>query len=428
MSDRRTELALVATCLDSKDTAVHIADYLRPDMFEHEDVGHAAKIIFDRHLKGEPVDDVILYEEYRRVDPEGKTSAAIDITGSGDRWKTHAASDYAGAIVDSYMRRSIRDSMGRVLMLAADSSQDVADIITIAEEAIFGLQRHGGLAHVKTVDQSIAKVIERIEAAQGLREEGKTIGVPSGFKDLDRITLGWQPTDLIIVAARPSVGKSAFALELARSAGVPALCFSLEMSDTQMAERMLLPEAGIDKYRAMSGHMSDEDWDKVTRAAGGLASLPIIIDDRGGLNVNEIRSIARQACMKMDVGIVIVDYLQLATATVGKGANREREVATISAGLKNMAKELEVPVVALSQLNRIHYTERPDLSNLRESGSIENDADVVCFLWREPDLLNGQKSPILNVAIEKHRHGPLGSTQVTYKPGSARLVPYTPTY
>lgn len=424
---RETELSLLALCLDNSTACLVHAEDVRGDMFTDEGLGLAWDLVRKGHAVGEPLDTIALTDALTRA---GRTDAVSIVAGIAacTAWELHLVPQRAASIIDNWGRRTISERLTEVVMMTADKSKTITEIRTCAEEAVFALRSHDHSAPTLSMEKAVSEVLSRVEAAQRLREEGKTLGVPSGFQDIDRVTLGWQPTDLIIVAARPSVGKSAFAGELIMNAGCPALVFSLEMSAMQLAERIVLPEAGIDKYRALTGRMSDEDWSNLTVAAGRVGSLPVHIDERGGLDIEEVRSVARRQVAKHGIGIIVVDYLQLATAQVGRMANREQQISRISAGLKNMAKELKVPVVALSQLNRIHYTERPDLSNLRESGAIEQDADVVCFLWREEDLPLGQKSPILNLAIDKNRHGPLTATQIVYKPDSARLVPYSGDY
>lgn len=424
---RETELSLIALCLDNSTACLVHAEDVRGDMFSDDGLGLAWSIIRKGHASGEPLDTIALHDALTKEGRQDATKIVGDIAAC-NAWELHLVPQRAAAIMDRWARESISKGLTEVVMMTADKTKTIREIRTCAEEAVFALRSHDHAAPTISMERAVNEVLERVEAAQRLAEEGKTLGVPSGFDDIDRVTLGWQPTDFIVVAARPSVGKSAFAGELIMNAGCPALVFSLEMSAMQLAERIVLPEAGIDKYRALTGRMSDEDWQNLASVAGKVGSLPIFIDERGGLDIEEVRSVARRHVSKHGVGIIVVDYLQLATAMVGKNGNREQQISSISRGMKNMAKELNVPVIALSQLNRIHYTERPDLSNLRESGAIEQDADVVAFLWREEDLPNGEKSPILNLAIDKNRHGPLTSTQVTYKRDSARIVPYTPDY
>lgn len=285
--------------------------------------------------------------------------------------------------------------------------------------------------------------IARLESIHG--REGGITGVPSGFSRLDQMTGGWQPSDLIIIAARPSMGKTALTLAMARNAAMNAskptgvVIFSLEMSAGQLAQRLLTSEARVDAQAARTGRLSDGDWPKLVRAAGRLSDAPIFIDDTPGLTALELRAKCRRLKAEHGIGLVVVDYLQLMHGSgMGKNSNREQEIAGISRSLKGLAKELNVPVIALSQLSRAVETrggdKRPQLSDLRESGSIEQDADVVAFIYRAArygitvDENGNSTEGLAEILVSKQRNGPIGDVTLAWVDQYARFENLTTYY
>lgn len=272
------------------------------------------------------------------------------------------------------------------------------------------------------ISEVLKKSYENLENRHASRSSGGTTGIPSGFADLDRMTAGFQKNDLIIVAARPSVGKTAFALNIAQNVGVHTgetiAIFSLEMSATQLVDRMICAESNVDASRMRTGYVEGDDWEKVTMAIGNLSEAQIFIDDTPAINVHDIRAKCRRLKDKHGLGMILIDYLQLIPGRGKRGENRQQEVSEISRTLKQIARELEVPVIALSQLSRgveQRQDKRPMMSDLRESGAIEQDADIVAFLYRDDYYdKESEKKNIIEIIISKQRNGPVGTVELAF--------------
>src|SRR5690606_21402547 len=324
-----------------------------------------------------------------------------------------------------------------------DPSTDAFDLLDRAERDIFQISESQLRKGSRSMSEVVMETFKQLEALS--HRDGGITGVPSGFHALDDMTGGWQKSDLIIIAARPSMGKTAFSLAVSMNAathpqyGVPIAIFSLEMSANQLAQRMLTSEARIDAQKARTGRLTDDDWPKLARAAGKLSNAPIFVDDTPGLGILELRAKCRRLKAEHDIGMVIVDYLQLMHGTAqGKNANREQEIAQISRSLKALAKELDVPVIALAQLSRAVETrggdKRPQLSDLRESGSIEQDADVVSFIYRAErygitvDDNGNSTEGIGEIIIGKQRNGPIGTVTLAFVHQHARFENLTTHY
>lgn len=418
----QAERAVLYASISSKDAYIDVAEITRAEAFFSEDYAKMFSAIADLHDQGLTCDPMAVDTALRKsgVDPD---MAVWDLIADPELALVNHKSS-ASLIEEHFIRRSIHNGLKEAMLNAVDLSVDVFDIQEQAERAVFEARRHARISGVKDMSVSVAEVLERLRRSEEVAKTGDVIGVTSGNKDIDRLMLGWQPTDLIILAARPSVGKSALGMDYAFSAGVPSLVFSLEMSARQIVERKVLPDANVSSYSARIGRLKQDDWSRIDKVAQSVSGLPVFIDDRPGIAIAEVKSVARRMKMKHDIGLIVVDYIQLVTGSnLSKSSNREQEISQISRGLKHIAKELEIPVIALSQLNRIRHDERPTLVNLRESGAIEQDADVVQFLWREPDI-NGERNPVVNYAFDKNRNGSLGGGQLVYKPDSAKLVSY----
>lgn len=293
------------------------------------------------------------------------------------------------------------------------------ELLDEAEKSIFEISQDKINPMVYPLREVITESITSLEKFFDQRE--MVTGVPSGFTDLDRLTSGFQKSDLVIIAGRPSMGKTAFALNIARNAAVehdiPVAVFSLEMSRQQLALRLLCCEARVDSYKVRSGFFGEREWDQLTDAAGILSKAPIYIDDSPSLTVLQMRAKARRMKAEKDLGLIIVDYLQLMKGREGSD-NREQEISEISRSLKALAKELNIPVLAVAQLNRrpdVREDKRPVLADLRESGAIEQDADVICFIYREEMYNeNSKQKGIAEILVRKHRNGPTGSVSLAY--------------
>lgn len=398
----------------------------------HRFIFKAIAGLFERNV---PVDIITLTEELRRI-------GQLEVVGGGyyiSELSTRVASaanvgHHARIVAEKSLLRQMIETMTGVIQKAFDPATDAFELMDSAEQAIFQISQNQLRNAAQPMNAVVRKVMEHLEAIHG--QEGGITGVPSGFSALDAMTSGWQNSDLIIVAARPSMGKTAFALSLVRNAAlsprnpVPVAIFSLEMSAAQLATRLLTAEARIDAQSARMGKLSEEAWMELPRAAGRLSEAPIFIDDTPGLGILELRAKCRRLKAEHNIGLVVVDYLQLMHG--GKGNNsREQEIAQISRSMKILAKELEIPVIALSQLSRAVETrggdKKPQLSDLRESGSIEQDADMVLFIYRPekygiPVDESGQSTEgVAEILISKQRNGPIGTAKLAFVDRFARF-------
>ena len=340
---------------------------------------------------------------------------------------------HAKIIAQKYVQRELIRSATEIQRRSYDESTDVTELIGYAESEIFKVAE----GHVKRSVQSskdlLAKALMQIEEAS--KNTSAFNGVPSGFMAIDRVTLGWQLSDLIIVAARPSMGKTAFVLSMARNMAVdherPVAFFSLEMSSVQLMMRLIIAETGIPGNDIKSGRLTPEQWRHLESATKPLGAAPLYIDDTPALSVFEFRSKARRLKIHNDIQIIIIDYLQLMTGgTQDSKGNREQEVAFISRTLKAIAKELNVPIIALSQLSRATElrggSKRPQLSDLRESGAIEQDADIVMFLDRSADEAEASRDDrpdegVTRIVVAKNRSGPIGDVDLMFLPASTKF-------
>ncbi|MBD2871796.1 replicative DNA helicase [Paenibacillus arenilitoris] len=335
---------------------------------------------------------------------------------------TAANVDYYAQIVEekSMLRRLIRTATN-IVSDGYANSDDVAVLLGDAEKKILEISNRRSGSGFISIRDVLMEVFEKVEMLYTNRGGGPT-GIPSGFTDLDRMTAGFQRSDLIIVAARPSVGKTAFALNIAQNVGVRAretvAIFSLEMSAAQLVQRMVCAEGNVDAQRMRTGHLEGDDWEKLTMAIGALSESEVYIDDTPGITVAEIRSKCRRLKKERGLGMILIDYLQLISGRGKAGENRQQEVSEISRTLKHIARELEVPVIALSQLSRgveQRQDKRPMMSDLRESGSIEQDADIVAFLYRDDYYdKESEKKNIIEIIIAKQRNGPVGTVELAF--------------
>ncbi len=396
--------------------------YHRP----HALIYQAAIALFDRN---QAVDQLTLAEELRRRGQLDDVGGVVYLAKLAAEVATSANIEYHARIVlEKALSRRLIETAGEVTRQAYEGTSNVQELIDWTEQRVFGLSERGLREGFQPLERVMGETLEQIERAH--KRISTVSGVDTGFRKLNEITSGFQAGDLIILAARPSVGKTALALTLARNAAVDGKVgvgvFSLEMSRLQLAQRLLSAETRVDLHRLRSGRLTEEDWLHVTRSIGRLAQAPVYIDDTPGISVLEARAKARRLVREHGIGLVVIDYLQLMSAHE-RIDSREQEISRISRGLKAMAKELGVPVLALSQLSRAvesRTDRRPQLSDLRESGSIEQDADVVMFIYR-PDLygIKGENGAslegIAEVIIGKQRNGPTGSVHLAWNMHSA---------
>lgn len=371
--------------------------------------------------KGEPIDLVTVttsLSNAKTLDEVGGVSYLTDIAGSVP---TAANIGYYSKIVEekSLLRRLIRTATD-IVTTGFSQEDEIDDVLNEAEKNILEVSHRTNSTAFQAIKDVLIEVYDNIETLH--HQSGDLTGVPSGFRDLDRITSGFQQNDLIIIAARPSVGKTAFALNIAQNVAINTdenvAIFSLEMGADQLVSRMLCAEGNIDAQKLRTGNLEAEDWSKLTMAMGSLSNAGIYIDDSPGIRVSEIRSKCRRLKQEQGLGMIVIDYLQLIQGSANSRDNRQQEVSEISRSLKGLARELNVPLIALSQLSRgveQRQDKRPMMSDLRESGSIEQDADIVGFLYRDDYYdAESEKQNIIEIIISKQRNGPVGNVELAF--------------
>ncbi len=335
---------------------------------------------------------------------------------------------YANIVREKAMLRRLIRVNEEIANTCYSGKERLEDILSYTEKAIFDLLQNRTGSDFVPIKQVALNVLERIEAAS--KSEGTVTGIPTGFIDLDYKTSGMQPSDLVLLAARPSMGKTAFVLNLvdyvAVRKGMPCMIFSLEMSKEQLVNRMLSMESNVDSQKLRTGSLTDADWDAVVEGIGIIGNSKLLIDDTPGISITELRSKCRKIKLEYGLSMVIVDYLQLMSGSGRSGDNRQQEISEISRSLKALAREIQAPVVALSQLSRAcesRQDHRPMLSDLRESGAIEQDADVVMFLYRDDYYNKDTDRPnVAEVIIAKQRNGPIGTVELLWRPEFTKFV------
>jgi replicative DNA helicase len=431
------EQAVLAAMLIDGDAIMRAAEFVDDTMFYAERHRRLFRGMVALTERGEAVDSLILADELGRRGELESSGGKEYIGFLMDAVPTSANVEYHAKIVreKAILRRLIEVSTA-IVQEAFTGQQTAAELLDHAEQSIFQVSQDRGGKGFTRIKELLWPTMERIEA---LQRGGKTVtGVPTGFSDLDEITSGFQPADLVIVAARPSMGKTAFTLNIAQHAAIESntgvAFFSLEMSKESLVQRMLTSEARIDAQRLRKGQLRDDDFPRLARAAGILSSAPVWIDDTPGITLLEMRSKARRLKADAGLGLVVVDYLQLMSGPAN-AESRQQEVSQISRGLKALAKELNVPVVALSQLSRAPEQRagdhRPQLSDLRESGAIEQDADLIMFIYRQ-EVYDGPTDKDGNslegraeIIVGKQRNGPIGIVNLFFQKGYTRFENYT---
>ncbi len=433
------ERAVIAAMLMDQDALLRATEHVVDTMFYREGHRRIFRAMVSISERGDVVDPLTLVDELSR---RGELEAAGGKDYIGfllDVVPTAANVEYHARIVqEKAILRGVIETCTSLVSEAYDGKLLAADLLDEAEQRVFQLSQQRGTEGFTRIKQLMWPTMERIEA---LQRGGRSItGVPSGFADLDEITSGFQPSDLIIVAARPSMGKTALVLNVAQHVAIEentaVAIFSLEMSKESLVQRMLTAEARVDSQMLRKGKLRDDEYPRIAKAAGILSSAPIWIDDTPGLSLLEMRSKARRLKAETDIGLLIVDYLQLMSGPSGT-ENRQQEISQISRSLKALAKELHVPVVALSQLSRAPEQrtgegKRPQLSDLRESGAIEQDADLVMFIYR-PEVYEGAQDKDGNslegraeIIVGKQRNGPTGTVSLFFHKSYTRFENYSP--
>ncbi|MFP4032130.1 MAG: replicative DNA helicase [Desulfococcaceae bacterium] len=420
------ESLLSAVMLDNS-TLLDVVEIVSPDHFYHRAHQRIYDAVVDLFTRNQPVDLVTLAEA---LSARGEIDEIGNHEYRGHTYLSWLVDAAPVAINAAHYARIVRDKacLRRLIAKAAEITQrcyenqgEVDEVVNFAEQAVFEISEDKIAPAFQPIASIIETNIDTLEERQG--QKSLITGVPTGFTRLDNLTSGLQGSDLIILAARPSMGKTAFALNIARNAavdgGVGVGIFSLEMSKEQLSMRMLCAEARVDSSRLRSGFFSRDDWDALTEAAGVLSEAPLFIDDSADLGTVEIRAKSRRLKMEQNIGMIIIDYLQLMRGRAGT-ERRDLEISEISRSLKGLAKELNVPVVALSQLNRKleeRADKRPMLSDLRESGALEQDADVVAFIYRDEVYNKDENNPHrgrAEIILGKQRNGPIGTAHLTF--------------
>ncbi|MGC8823001.1 MAG: replicative DNA helicase [Bacteroidales bacterium] len=428
------EVVLGAIMLE-KDAIISVIDILSPASFYVEAHQKIYKAIIDLFTTDRPIDILTVTEELRRQDILDEVGGAYYIAQLTSRVATSANIEFHARIIQQkYIQRELIRISSEIQTRAYDESIDVNDLLDFSEAQLFEVVQGNIKKETVPINLLISEAIKQIEEA-GKRDDHLS-GVPSGFTRLDNMTLGWQNSDLIIVAARPSMGKTAFVLSMARNMAVEykkaVAIFSLEMSSMQLVNRLISIETEIPSTNIRKGKLRLEEWRQLNAKIKSLESAPIYIDDTPGISIFELRAKCRRLKKKFNIDVVIIDYLQLMTGPPDLKGNREQEVSVISRSLKGLAKELNIPIIALSQLNRAVENrtgnKRPQLSDLRESGAIEQDADVVCFIHRPEKygmLVDDEGNSLVGIAeiiVAKHRNGAVGDVRLRFRDEIARFV------
>ena len=433
------EVVLGALMLE-KDAVNQVIDILTPEAFyldKHQKIFAAIKDLFG---KSEPIDILTVTNELKFRGELEMVGGAYYISKLTNRVVSAANIEYhARIIMQKHIQRELILISSELIHEAFEDTTDVFDLLDKAEGNLFRISENNLRRSYDSMQDLVSKAINEIKESKSA--DDKLRGVPSGYTELDRITQGWQKSDLIILAARPSMGKTAFALNLARNAAVsfsrPVAFFSLEMSSVQLVTRLISTETSLTADKLRSGDLAEYEWQQLMTKVTPLTEAPIFIDDTPQLSIFELRAKCRRLKQQHDIQMVFIDYLQLMTAKSDRGLNREQEISTISRSLKSLAKELEIPVLALSQLSRSVEqrpgSKKPILSDLRESGAIEQDADMVMFIYRpeyyknEADAEEKPKGYTV-VDIAKHRNGKLGEVELRFVGQYARFEEFEQGY
>lgn len=428
--DHLAEQSVLGSIFISPDKLISVREYLQPEDFYKPAHRMVFKAMIDLNDANEPIDATTvrsILDSRQELQQVGGLVYLAELVSSVPT--SANAEQYAQIVAEKSMLRHIIQSLTASVGKAYEGSLSAADILADTEKALVSIGEHTDRSDFKRISDVLSLNYENLEIRAS--QTSDVTGLPTGFRDLDKITTGLHPDQLIILAARPAVGKTAFVLNIAQNVGTkqnkPVAIFSLEMGAESLVDRMVAAEGLVESHSLRTGQLTDQDWQNVTIAMGNLAKAPIFIDDTPGIKITEIRARSRKLAQKLgeDLGLIIIDYLQLITGT--RPENRQQEVSDISRQLKILAKELKVPVIALSQLSRgveQRQDKRPVLSDIRESGSIEQDADIVAFLYRDDYYDRGGESEaredglpnnIIEVILEKNRAGARGTVNLIFQ-------------
>ena len=420
-SDIEAEQAVLGSMLTDKDAVISAIEVLKPEDFYREDNKAIYEAILSLYNRAEPVDIITLKSELATQGKLEQVGGLEYLAELPEKVPTTAnVEKYIKIVEEKAILRNLVKTANEIISLGYDPTQEVENIMDAAEKKIFDIMQSKNQKGYSPMKDILVDTFSQLEKLYNQKEP--ITGVPTGFVDLDYKTAGLHESDLILIAARPAMGKTAFALNIATNAAVrakvPVAVFSLEMSKEQLVNRILCSEAMVDSNKVRTGRIEEGDWVKLAGAIGPLSEADIYVDDTPGISVMEIRAKCRKLKLEKNIGLVVIDYLQLISASGKRGGSREQEISEISRSLKILAKELNVPVIALSQLSRAaeqRPDHRPMLSDLRESGAIEQDADIVMFLYRD-DYYNedSEKKNIAEIIIAKHRSGSTGTVELLW--------------
>jgi replicative DNA helicase len=435
------EEAVLGAIMLEKEAILQVIDILRPECFYKDQHQKVFQAIIDLTSANKAIDLLTVTEELRRKKQLEEIGGPVYVSQLTSRVASASHLEFHARIVaQKHIQRELIRVSSEIMSRAFDESSDVDDLLDYSEAELFNI----GQGNIKKESQKVNVLIK--EAITQMQEASKRadslIGIPSGFTKLDRLTNGWQKSDLVIIAARPSMGKTAFVLSMARNVAVDhnraVAIFSLEMSSMQLVNRLIVSETELPSNRIRNGKLADFEWEQLDYKIKKLVEAPVFIDDTPAISIFELRAKARRLKRQFNIELLIIDYLQLMTGTPDTRGNREQEVSTISRALKGIAKELDIPVIALSQLNRSveirSGTKRPQLSDLRESGAIEQDADMVIFIHRPEKygLLEDENGNslrgIAEIILAKHRNGPIGDIFLKFKDEFAKFAEMEETF
>ncbi len=424
------EASLLGAIIIDPEAIVKIADKVKATDFydkKHERIYEAMVDLYDRHSA---IDVLTLSDQLKNkgyMDSIGGSSYLTELTNFVPT-ATHVE-QYADIVSQKALRRRLISASKEITGLGYDESKQLRDLIEEAETRLFNVSQQHIKQDVISLETILADSFDRLDELH--KDKEKIRGIPSGFKDIDNMLAGFQRSDLVVLAARPSMGKTAMALNFAHHIAVneslPVLIFSLEMSKEQLVDRLLSIDSGVDAWALRTGNLADTDFEKIGQAMGSLGEAPIFIDDTPSITISDLRTKARREAHKRELGLIIIDYLQLMSGgfRIGSDFNRVQEISEISRGLKGVARELDVPILALSQLNRSvenRNPQIPQLADLRESGSIEQDSDVVMFIYRE-EFYNPEtdRKKLADLFVKKHRNGPVGGLELYFETDKQRF-------
>ena len=421
-NDVEAEQAVIGSMLTDRDAVISAIEILKEEDFYREDNKTIYEAILNLYNRSEPIDIITLKAELTSMGMFEKIGGLEYIVGLPEKVPTTANVErYINIVKEKTELRRLIKAANEIIEQGYDPTENIDDIMNSAEKKIFNIMQDKDQKTYSAIKDVLVDAFTELE--QLYNQKQHITGVPTGFIDLDYKTAGLHNSDLILIAARPAMGKSAFALNIATNAAVkakvPAVLFSLEMSKEQMVNRILCSEAMVDSNKVRTGKIDDDDWIKLADTMGDLSEAPIYIDDTPGISINEIRAKCRKLKLERNIGLVVIDYLQLVQGSSKRASgSREQEISEISRSLKILAKEINVPVIALSQLSRApeqRPDHRPMLSDLRESGAIEQDADIVMFLYRD-DYYNedSEDKGLAEVIVAKHRAGSTGTVKLVW--------------